>query len=91
MITYEGFVTSYDPSLAKSACGPTYSIFDNVTRISAPFFDSYLTEGNRSNISCCGHGIQATTSFGSVNLTVVDVCKCTGLKQPFDKNWRINQ
>ena len=78
-------MTPYDPDPATSACGSTYSIFDNVTMISPTLFDTDLTAENRTVSPYCGHKLQAQREGHSVILTVVDACKCTGLKQPFDR------
>ena len=46
-----------------------------------------------SNLSAsCGRTLRASVAGGISNtFTVYDSCKCTGSKQPWDRNWRTDQ
>ena len=80
--------------MGASACGIPLA-FDSAM-ISKSIFDHGL-KGNSSSV--CGHKIWAqgsgrngnTVEGGSLTLTVVSYCKCTALKQPCDRDGKLDQ
>ncbi len=77
------------PELRVGACGHTL-LYDDVI-ISQSIFDAHFTGFNQSANPLCGRKLRASGNGYSVDLTVADRCKCTGLRQPCDRDWRIDQ
>ena len=87
--TYTGDLTYYGPGLG--ACGVASSDNDDIVSISHFTFDAVSTGSNPNANPLCGHKLRAVRNGNSVDLTVVDRCKCTVLRQSDDRSCGFNQ